>query len=632
VSAPKAPWKPNLRAEGDKAEERRPTMQEAAARAEKVTRRQEEQGFFVSKEKLTSRVVTDEATCKTKNIPDKDQPQIKPRTAQSRWPDSSDAEVFLFGDDPRNLGAAQGMRDVDVGYPELTEEETATFSKVATLLEAHLFTEKNIKAAYKGFESWEKSLPKKFSAKKKQSVIQSVLLENNAKDKEGNYVQSYSQFVEAFVKAEVSDKPKPRSIANHKEIRCGALAKVAWVFETILFDKLALMSIKHENKKDVITKIIGRMDKGFDKNGGQWLENDLSAFEFGIGKVLKRMEQNVLRRIARVIGVDDEGFIFQRVVNDRDKSAVWTMLYTDSAGQKVKAQFKLPRPMRESGDRLTSSGNFYQNVVAWLSFLCVDDFDAIEKTIKDLIDKKGGVLFYHSARDGKKYKAILAFEGDDTLGRLEEALQEGFEAAAIAYFKRYGWKPKFKFRKLEGFDVVTFVGYDTLLNNGRAVYDNDELVMCPEIHRMMTTKQWTTTAVTEEQLKACTQVYAQTMASGFQRVEAMWWFCKNLYKSNQPKGEVKITDEQVREYYLTTFGELPEDGTAYKRLKSAEFPPLIGCGCRNTVWRQLARLSGGEHTDDEWASMCTEMDLNVHGLDLACHMARSWVGAAPPRA
>ena len=124
-----------------------------------------------------------------------------------------------------------------------------------------------------------------------------------------------------------------------------------------------------------------------------------------------------------MIGVGEIGdVLFERVVNDRTKACVWSMRYKDGAGEKRTLRLHMPDVMRESGDRLTSSGNFLQNLIAWMSFLVAPD--AVPFAIQSLLGTKGEKLLYTSARDGKKYLAMLLFEGDDTLGRLEEAVWE----------------------------------------------------------------------------------------------------------------------------------------------------------------------------------------------------------------
>ena len=150
----------------------------------------------------------------------------------------------------------------------------------------------------------------------------------------------------------------------------------------------------------------------------RWVENDLSSFEFGISAKLKECGADILRSIAAIIGVDDVGTsLFERVINDRTKSAVWVMNYTDEAGARAKCKLTLPCAMRESGDRLTSSGNWLQNLIARCSMLTTEQH--MHQAIETLIGNRGERMFYRSARDGKKYIAIFVFEGDDTLGRFE---------------------------------------------------------------------------------------------------------------------------------------------------------------------------------------------------------------------
>lgn len=552
--------------------------------------------------------------------------QVGSRTARARFASMAKDPAYLFGNDPRNLESAEALRNVGVGTEKHTHNVRSARDYVVDALEELLFSEENCLHSLHQFENWAAALPKRMTEPQKERCIQEYLTQSAAKG-----VLGFNKFVKAFVKAEVSSKRKPRPIANHGELRVAALARIAWVFEDIMFHHLERMSIKHLSKRQALGRLYAGMNRV--QKGGQFVENDLSAFEFGVCRAQKEIEQRILMRIAKFIGVHEEGTTFERVVNDRSKACVWSMSYVTAEGEKKTFKLELPRPMRESGDRLTSSGNFLQNLVAWLTFLCYADRDSIRKTVEDMIRVKGAFIFYVSAarpfqrsKDGtqKKYMAVLAFEGDDTSGKLEEATEPLFHDRCKQFFLANGWSPKLKFLSVTGSDFLRFVGWDVLVKDNFAVFQGKTAVCCPEIKRMLTTKQWTTTDVNAEQLRMCNRIYAATMAEGFSCIEPMWQFCRGLHDTNAG-ADVRLCFDQYREYYLTVFGELPGPHTAVKRLTDAQFPDLERSDSSGP-WRQLAELSAGACTDREWSTMCAPLDTSQHGKDLACSFPPTWSG------
>jgi hypothetical protein len=527
----------------------------------------------------------------------------------------TEKEVFLFSNDPRNLEAANTLRNKNVGTHNPSEREAKARDEVVRVLCEKVFTKRECEKAMMSYESLTKTaLPRKLSEEQK---AQWQLDAMSMADGDG---LSYSKFIDAFVKAEVTSKPKPRPIANHKEIRLCALAKVAWTFENIIFHRLKQMSIKHRTKHEALSDIAGALSG---MKNGRWCENDLTAFEFGISETLKECECAILRHIASHIGIEDVGEpLFERVVYDRTKKCVWSMRYKDEAGEKRSFRLVLPRAMRESGDRLTSSGNFLQNLIAWASFLVEPGM--VDKAIESLLRTQGAKMFYISARDGKKYLAMFVFEGDDTLGRLEEPVWEPHRTGtnvslADDFFLRWGWNPKLSWKKTSGYDYARVVGYDVLIKDGVAVKDGESYVACPEMKRLLTTKQWTTTSVTPEELKTCNRIFAATMATSFTRVEPFYAFLRAMYDGNS--GGKNVSDEKVREHYLMMTGELPEHSSC--KMSDVTFPEFDGTG--SDSWKELARVSCGDFSDYEWASACAQAAHDRHGADLAIGMPASWL-------
>ena len=124
---------------------------------------------------------------------------------------------------------------------------------------------------------------------------------------------------------------------------------------------------------------------------------------------------------------------------------------------------QMDRIIRESGDRITSSGNWFRNALAWFTYLCTTD--GLVKALRSWLNNRGKHFYYKSARDRKKYHAVFAFEGDDTLGKVTEAISD----TAEAFFRDWGWAPELKFVSSKGDAMLTFVGYQMLISDGKAV-------------------------------------------------------------------------------------------------------------------------------------------------------------------
>lgn len=545
---------------------------------------------------------------------------IGAREAHARFPSMSSEAAYLYANDPRNVEAANTLRNVDVGVHNPSVNEARTKDKIVQALKDHVWTKQACCRAMSTYESLQKTaLPKKLSEEAKAQWHIECL--NEA---EGQGGISYSKIMDAFVKAEVTGKWKPRTINNHKQVRLVSLARTAFCYEYVLFHTFQDASIKHRPKDKVISDIAKSMSNAFKKSpDAKWLENDMTAFEFGISEQLKASEVEILRHIHTMVnGSEANDDLFERTMNDRTKECTWTMRYKDETGERRTLKLRLPNVIRESGDRMTSSGNWIQNFIAWLSFLVHPDH--VVEAIKSLISTRGQRCFYISARDGRKYMAMFVFEGDDTLGRMEEPVwlpcRPGASVSLIEdFFLRWGWKAKLSWKSNVGYDYARVVGYDILLSDGKAAYDGPTLVAMPEMKRLLTTKQWSTTNCTPQERKTCNRIFAAGLAQGFTHCEPMWAFLKGVYTAN--RGGQVVSDELVREQYIMLNGDLPEFGSC--TLTDLEFPDFEG---GSDLWKELARVSAGDFDDLEWATACAEPDASVHGADLALHFPRSWVG------
>nr|WPR18172.1 MAG: RNA-dependent RNA polymerase [Chemarfal virus 266] len=604
-SKPKSPNNPNSR--------------ETAERATEVER---QQAAFIEGDTLKSTTVNvghDAPNVKDTGSPNQD--EVGQREAHARFPQLSQQQQYLFNNNPQNLAAANALRNwptVNVGNHTPAPRHARRADMVVEWLKGEVFTHEKMKRAlidmttYSGF-------PTKYSDTSKAAALNSAMVDATSQDG-----VAWSKFVKAFVKAEVTAKPKPRPIANHGPERLAALAQVAYVYEHVLFESFEKASIKHRTMRVALKEIITNMSKV--KGGDVWFENDLSSFEFGISKELKEYEVRLFRHIALYLQVLDVGEVaFDRIVNSRTRQCVWTMSYVDEAGQRSNVKIQMPNVMRESGDRVTSSGNWLQNFIAWTVFL--SDDVGLQDSLRKFLQSHGKNFFYVSDRDGKKHLARLAFEGDDTLGRLSEF--EGrdveFINAAEEFFRTWGWSPKLKAVVNTG--VVTFVGRQVYLENGVGVVDNDELVTTPEINRFLDTKSWSTShfRTTEEQ-RLCTRLYAAAMAKDFANLEPMYALCCAIYNANLDAfSDLGALSEEARRGLAETSFRMTGDYNASAQLAAGNIadclPAFEGGG---EVWRDYAMAAAGPCSDLEWATMCGLRCAKVHGQDLAAFVPEAW--------
>jgi hypothetical protein len=307
---------------------------------------------------------------------------------------------------------------------------------------------------------------------------------------------------------------------------------------------------------------------------------------------------------------------FERIVDDRTQAVTWKMSYKDAAGARCTITIKLPRAMRESGDRLTSSGNWFQNLVAWLSYLCTAE--TVEQTIIDWVKSKGRNLWYTSARDGRKYLARLAWEGDDTAGGLEENVSiEALEA----FFSRWGWKAKLRVAKTSGSDYLEFVGERALIRDSKPVFvpDTDgtpRLVSAPPIKRLLCEKAWTTTNMLPREIPGTLKLYAIRLATQFRSVPPIYAFARAMFNDNK-HGKI-VNEAALRDIEMN----LGPDGVAERH----HFPEPDST--HEEVWREWATVSAGECNDLEWSMMSGIQTLKTHGFDLAAVTPAAWRGGA----
>jgi hypothetical protein len=528
-----------------------------------------------------------------------DETQIGARSAFSRFPPVAEEPANVFNNDPRNLEAANAMRNRGVGDHKPRPSESRAARKVTDTIKRVLCSRENVDACLEGFENYIDALPGKMSGKTRQSIM-----ENVSNEAHFDYV-TYSLLIKAFVKAESSKKKKPRPIADHGMERLVPLAKVAWVFEKLMA-KVPHSNIKGREKEKALCELF----KNFSgiKNLESLIENDLTAFEFGVSEELKAMEAEILRHIASMLRLDGLDLAFERVVDARTQCATWTMSFRDAAGARQKVTIKLPRTMRESGDRLTSSGNWLQNVIAWFSFLC--DEESIDEAVTGWVKSKGRNFHYVSARDGEKHLARLGFEGDDTAGGLSEALSQ---KELEDFFRRWGWSAKIRVVAKTGYDYMEFVGERALMYNSKPVILDNRLISAPGIKRLLHEKPWCTSNMLPKDRPGSLKLYAIRLASQFRSVPSMYAFARAMYQDNKHGLSV---DKGALQDFLRASGDVgvvPD---------LDDFPePDFSNAEHWTIWTEV---TAGKASDLELAQMTGLTSLQQHGFDLQAVVPTAW--------
>jgi hypothetical protein len=246
----------------------------------------------------------------------------------------------------------------------------------------------------------------------------------------------------------------------------------------------------------------------------------------------------------------------------------------------------------------------------------------VEAAVQSLVQNKGKCFYYVSARDGRTYKAFLAFEGDDTLGGVnEDLLMLNNAQLCTQFFKDYGWSAKLVVPGKKGYACIQFVGYTCLLHDGEVVNECSNVVMFPEIPRILKTKNWSSTEIPDAEYHPSVAVYATTMMIEFCRFEPMYRFFAAMRADHLAKGgKVRQVNGMLKDNYLRAHGEI---GTDEEILSYVPEPCEFLEGGKN--YKMLARVHAGECSAEEYAAMCGITTLDVHGLDLSCFVPPAWL-------
>jgi len=277
------------------------------------------------------------------------------------------------------------------------------------------------------------------------------------------------------VKAECMPEGKaPRMLIADGD--AGQLMGLATVkcFEDLLFTHFEQQSIKHLPKRDAIQRVTDHLMKK-DSNvcySGKvsldycgTIEGDGTAWDTTCNKEIRdKVENPILAHIMEVIMeygvVPPQWHEAYHAANTKSKIKGWFSNKYESLCLSFDA-------IRRSGDRKTSSGNYWMNRVMMSCALFKDPWTFLHPK------RKWGVM-----DDGTKRWCYFAFEGDDSIVSLCPPMQEDSKLAEsfLDTWKRAGFRMKIVFCDAR----ATFVGYHIACDRGRAM-----AVYCPELPRSL---------------------------------------------------------------------------------------------------------------------------------------------------
>lgn len=584
--------------------------------------------------------------------------EIDLRANHARFPDTATADLFAPNNTPAAVASGHWTRTRKVPLPNgemvWTDEQKAKLKEVVQALLDTVFSQEEVDKAKTSigslYTSIKEILPGARTHEQREIEEMETLATHSAID--------IKSVFSCFVKAETNRKDVPRIIVNHGSRRCAALACVAFTFEKCLFNNLERASIKNREKCVAITQLLEQ----FADITGTVFDNDLSSFEYAIHELIKAAESEIIQDVARKLGADVSavclGFnepLFHRVVDERTKICTWEMTYKTTSGAIGNLKIAQFRVIRESGDRLTSSGNWLQNCLAWLCFLCKPG--TVLATVKDWMATGGRHMDYISARTGEEHRAVLGFEGDDTLGKTTE--NELFVEDPITkltpaevFFQAYGWAPKMTFLPdTVPYGHVTFVGVQAPIELGQPILYNEMrnvkeksgvvlsryrrmAVQVPEFRRLYCTKQYSAMAIPgfEEGPKSrkhpvfqqAVRIFATNCANSFRHYAPAYNFW-NCVINDHPYQKVKMNNENKQAMFETAKQvSLRETGTTCDLNNMTDHleVELLPCEPLAVFERFCEHLA--PCTPMEKGLVCSLASLNVYGSELRGYLPESW--------
>jgi len=314
------------------------------------------------------------------------------------------------------------------------------------------------------------------------------------------------------------DKGKaPRLITNTGESNQVIDCVVVGIFEKLISEYFNLHNIKHKDNTERSKLLLGMNNKG-----SVFVEGDGSSWDTCIGDDLKMNSENLMlnhiyKHLLKPIELDWEAWSKAKsrspvAAGERGSSDVYGHTETHKCKFKIackKRREKGLKPLvmtldftfRESGAKITSIGNYIENLVCWLAITCKHPRDVIKASKKDIQVK------YICAFDDKWHTMSFIFEGDDSLLALPRHLhtdtrqykngKEGskFSEEIVKAWASLGFKMKLKFVTGEnGDEFVEFCGNHYLVRDGQMV----EGIQMPDLDRSV--KGGTTTTCKDAQI------------------------------------------------------------------------------------------------------------------------------------
>lgn len=340
--------------------------------------------------------------------------------------------------------------------------------------------------------------------------------------------------IKTAVKKEVTSKPKPRPIQAHGTERLALNCPLLGTFERILKTRLGQYTIKGRKKTDVLKDICASASLLAEATNGPVfpLVSDHSAFEFGINADFKLAEASMLSHIMKLMNSDYAIFpddLVEEAIKERLAPIDWVYEGRDGRGFRLKAVIHMLYTMRQSGDRGTSSLNWFANLLWVCVSLCnprsYDEF--FREMLRGNHRKGSGGYFSFPAWDGMgRISLVLNMEGDDLLGwASQDVMPRMLEVSHAA-----GWKTKNELVKPDpsGPGHVTYVGFHLYTNHGVPTMVDGHFVMYPELKRFLTTKAWSTVYMEASARAACEVLNYEVYARLFQHLEPVSNYCRAI--------------------------------------------------------------------------------------------------------
>jgi hypothetical protein len=188
--------------------------------------------------------------------------------------------------------------------------------------------------------------------------------------------------------------------------------------------------------------------------------------------------------------------------------------------------------MRQSGDRGTSSLNWFANALWVCVSLCRPD--SYDEFWSNLLTGNHRGYFSFPAWDGMgRITLVVNMEGDDLVGfsTRDDCVQRMLHVAHAV-----GWKAKDELVPMSalpdpdanGNGHITYVGYHVYTKNNVPCVVDGQYVMYPELKRFLTTKSWASITMEASERAACEVLNYAVYAKAFEHLAPVADYCRAL--------------------------------------------------------------------------------------------------------